>query len=146
MMSRDSVMHSRGACRSTQDHQQAYGQKRTHRICSNQLVGWQTVPARGGLGRCRSNALGRPFPQGAPVSRSFKSTRACAHVQGAAPPISATSRVSRASPCENPAGKDSPNTKYRSRSALLQERASKLLSGSGEMTTRVEPAMIGCEA
>jgi hypothetical protein len=43
-------------------------------------------------------------------------------------------------------GKDSPNTKYRSRSALLQERASKLVSGSGEPTTRVEPAMIGCEA
>jgi len=43
-------------------------------------------------------------------------------------------------------GKDSPNTKYRSRSALLQERASKLVSGSGELTTRVEPAMIGCEA
>jgi hypothetical protein len=42
--------------------------------------------------------------------------------------------------------KDSPNTKYRSRSALLQERASKLVSGSGELTTRVEPAMIGCEA
>jgi serine/threonine protein kinase len=41
--------------------------------------------------------------------------------------------------------KDSPNTKYRSRSALLQERASKLVSGSGELTTRVEPAMIGCE-
>jgi hypothetical protein len=43
-------------------------------------------------------------------------------------------------------GQDSPNTKYRSRSALLQERASKLVSGSGELTTRVEPAMIGCEA
>jgi hypothetical protein len=43
-------------------------------------------------------------------------------------------------------GKDSPNTKYRSRSALLQERASKLVSGSGELTTRVEPAVIGCEA
>jgi hypothetical protein len=45
-------------------------------------------------------------------------------------------------------GKGSPNTntKYRSRSALLQERASKLVSGSGELTTRVEPAMIGCEA
>jgi len=43
-------------------------------------------------------------------------------------------------------GKDSPNTKYRSRSALLQERASKLVSGGGELTTRVEPAMIGCEA
>jgi hypothetical protein len=43
-------------------------------------------------------------------------------------------------------GKDSPNTKYRSRSALLQERASKLVSGSGELTTRVEPAMNGCEA
>jgi hypothetical protein len=41
--------------------------------------------------------------------------------------------------------KDLPNTKYRSLSALLQERASKLVSGSGEMTTRVEPAMIGCE-
>jgi hypothetical protein len=41
---------------------------------------------------------------------------------------------------------DSPNTKYRSRSALLQERASKLVSGGGELTTRVEPAMIGCEA
>jgi hypothetical protein len=40
--------------------------------------------------------------------------------------------------------KDSPNTKYRSRSALLPERASKLVSGSGE-TTRIEPAMIGCE-
>jgi hypothetical protein len=43
-------------------------------------------------------------------------------------------------------GKDSPNTKYRSRSALLQERASKLISGGGEPTTRVEPAMVGCEA
>jgi len=43
-------------------------------------------------------------------------------------------------------GEDSPNTKYRSRSALLQERASKLISGAGELTTRVEPAMIGCEA
>jgi hypothetical protein len=43
-------------------------------------------------------------------------------------------------------GKDSPNTKYRSRSALLQERASKLVSGGGELTTRVEPAMIGCKA
>jgi hypothetical protein len=43
-------------------------------------------------------------------------------------------------------GKDSPNTKYRSRSALLQERASKLVSGGGELTTRVEPAVIGCEA
>ena len=43
-------------------------------------------------------------------------------------------------------GKGSPNTKYRSRSALLQERASKLVSGGGELTTRVEPAMIGCEA
>jgi hypothetical protein len=43
-------------------------------------------------------------------------------------------------------GKGSPNTKYRSRSALLQERASKLVSGDGELTTRVEPAMIGCEA
>jgi hypothetical protein len=42
--------------------------------------------------------------------------------------------------------KDSPNTKYRSRSALLQERARKLVSDSGELTTRVEPAMIGCEA
>jgi hypothetical protein len=42
--------------------------------------------------------------------------------------------------------KGSPNTKYRSRSALLQERASKLVSGGGELTTRVEPAMIGCEA
>jgi hypothetical protein len=41
---------------------------------------------------------------------------------------------------------DSPNTKYRSRSGLLQERASKLVSGSGELTTRIEPAMIGCEA
>jgi hypothetical protein len=35
--------------------------------------------------------------------------------------------------------KDSPNTKYRSRSALLQERASKLVSGGGELTARVEP-------
>jgi hypothetical protein len=43
-------------------------------------------------------------------------------------------------------GKHSPNTKYRSRSALLQERASKLISGSGELTTRSEPAVIGCEA
>ena len=43
-------------------------------------------------------------------------------------------------------GKDSPNTKYRSRPALLPERASKLVSGGGELTTRVEPAMIGCEA
>ena len=43
-------------------------------------------------------------------------------------------------------GKDSPNPKYRSRSALLQERASKLVSDGGELTTRVEPAMIGCEA
>ena len=43
-------------------------------------------------------------------------------------------------------GKGSPDTKYRSRSALLQERASKLVSGGGEQTTRVEPAMIGCEA
>jgi hypothetical protein len=41
--------------------------------------------------------------------------------------------------------KDSPNTKYRSRSALLQERASKLVSGNGELTTRVEPAVIGYE-
>jgi hypothetical protein len=39
-----------------------------------------------------------------------------------------------------------PNTKYRSRSALLQERASKVVSGSGQLTTRVEPTMIGCEA
>jgi hypothetical protein len=29
---------------------------------------------------------------------------------------------------------------------LLQERASKLVSGSGELTTRIEAAMIGCEA
>jgi hypothetical protein len=43
-------------------------------------------------------------------------------------------------------GKDSPNTKYRSRSALLQERMSKLVSSGGELTARVEPAMIGCEA
>ena len=43
-------------------------------------------------------------------------------------------------------GKDSPNTKYRSRSALLQERASKLVSGGRELTARVEPAMIGREA
>ena len=43
-------------------------------------------------------------------------------------------------------GKGSPNTKYRSRSALLEERASKLVSGGGELTTRVEPTMIGCEA
>ena len=43
-------------------------------------------------------------------------------------------------------GRDSPNTKYRSCSALLQERASKLVSGGGELTTRVEPATIGCEA
>jgi hypothetical protein len=43
-------------------------------------------------------------------------------------------------------GKGSPNAKYRSRSVLLQERASKLVSGIGEPTTRVEPAMIGCEA
>jgi hypothetical protein len=42
--------------------------------------------------------------------------------------------------------KGSPNTKYRSRSALLQERAGKLVSGGGELTTRVEPAVIGCEA
>jgi hypothetical protein len=42
-------------------------------------------------------------------------------------------------------GKDSPNAKYRSCSALLQERASKLVSGSGELTTRVEPTMIDCE-
>jgi hypothetical protein len=41
---------------------------------------------------------------------------------------------------------DSPNTKYRSRSALLQERVSKLVAGSGELATRVEPATIGCEA
>ena len=43
-------------------------------------------------------------------------------------------------------GTDLPNTKYRSRSALLQERASKLASSGGELTTRVEPATIGCEA
>jgi hypothetical protein len=43
-------------------------------------------------------------------------------------------------------GEGSPNTKYRSRSALLQERASKLVSGGGDLTTRVEPATIGCEA
>jgi hypothetical protein len=41
---------------------------------------------------------------------------------------------------------DSPNTKYRSRSALLQERVSKPVAGSGELATRVEPATIGCEA
>jgi hypothetical protein len=41
---------------------------------------------------------------------------------------------------------DSPNAKYRSRSALLHERSSKLVSRSGKLTTRVEPAMIGCEA
>jgi hypothetical protein len=29
---------------------------------------------------------------------------------------------------------------------LLQESASKLVSGGGELTARVEPAMIGCEA
>jgi hypothetical protein len=63
-----------------------------------------------------------------------------------APAISATGCVSRASPGENPAGKDSPNTKYRSRSALLVERASKLVSGSRELTTGVEPATISCEA
>jgi len=56
------------------------------------------------------------------------------------------SRVSVVNNRLNREGKDSPNTKYRSRSALLQERASKLVSGSGELTTRVEPAMIGCEA
>jgi hypothetical protein len=28
---------------------------------------------------------------------------------------------------------------------LLQERASKLVSGGSELTTRVEPALIGCE-
>jgi FKBP-type peptidyl-prolyl cis-trans isomerase 2 len=45
-------------------------------------------------------------------------------------------------------GKNSPtaNAKYRSRSALLHERTSKLVSGSGELTTGVEPAMIGREA
>jgi hypothetical protein len=44
-------------------------------------------------------------------------------------------------------GTNSPtaNAKYRSRSALLHERASKLVSGSGELTTGVEPTMIGCE-
>jgi hypothetical protein len=41
---------------------------------------------------------------------------------------------------------DLPNAKYRSRSALLQERASKLITGGGELTPRIEPAMIGCEA
>ena len=35
---------------------------------------------------------------------------------------------------------------YRSRSVLLQERTSKLASGDGELTTRIEPVMIGCEA
>ena len=29
---------------------------------------------------------------------------------------------------------------------LLQERTSKLVSGGGELTTCIEPAMIGCEA
>ncbi len=38
------------------------------------------------------------------------------------------------------------NTKYCSRSALLQERASKLVSGGCKLTTCVEPIMIGCEA
>jgi hypothetical protein len=38
------------------------------------------------------------------------------------------------------------NTKYRSRSALLQERVGKLFSGAGELTVRVEPAMIGRKA
>jgi hypothetical protein len=42
--------------------------------------------------------------------------------------------------------KDSPDTKYRSRSVLLQQRAGKLVSGGGELATRIEPAMIGCEA
>jgi hypothetical protein len=35
---------------------------------------------------------------------------------------------------------------YRSRSVLLQERASKLVSSGVELTTCIEPAMIGCEA
>ena len=35
---------------------------------------------------------------------------------------------------------------YRSRSVLLQERTSKLVSGGGELTICIEPAMIGCEA
>ena len=43
------------------------------------------------------------------------------------------------------AGKASPNTKYRSCSALFQKRAGKLVSGGGELTTRVEPATISCE-
>lgn len=38
------------------------------------------------------------------------------------------------------------NTKYCSRSALLQERASKLVAGGGELTIRVDPAIIRCEA
>jgi hypothetical protein len=29
---------------------------------------------------------------------------------------------------------------------LLQERASELVSGGGELTARIEPAMLGCEA
>jgi len=41
---------------------------------------------------------------------------------------------------------NSLNAKYRSRSALLQKRASKLVSGGGELAIRVDPAMIRCEA
>jgi hypothetical protein len=40
----------------------------------------------------------------------------------------------------------SPNPKYRSRSTLLQQRASKLISGGGQPATCVEPATIGCQA
>src|ERR1700756_2938436 len=96
-------------------------------------------PARGGWDAADQMRSGGRLPRG--HRPDIKTTR-----MSTASAISATGCVSRASPGENPAGRDSPNTKYRSRSALLQERASKLVSGGGESAAGVEPAMIRCEA
>ena len=101
---------------------------------------------------CQSAGAGRPTA-GRPLAVLARSTSSGATSDpagGGLPMEDATrnipSRPNVADVCLKQEDENSPNTKYRSRSALLQERASKLVSGSGELTTRVEPAAIGREA
>jgi len=65
-----------------------------------------------------SDGVRAAVSQGAPASRSFKSASSCAHIQGAAPPISANGMVR---PCSGPASTNKlPSATYGKSPARLR--------------------------
>jgi hypothetical protein len=78
MMARVVVMRRCGIGRSTQGHQQAQDQNRTHRICSNHPIRGRTVPARTAYGAAKGGGPG-PVPRVRRGEDAITRCPSCAH-------------------------------------------------------------------